>query len=235
MKSSLSWATVALRGHKTDMNNQKRGIIVVIVVILLLLLLFLNFREVGGGGGLEGMGADINGTRNPLEIEEESDPGEILAEFLSTNLFTITLSESDTTGGFGGDFDGRLALAGGKSGDVQISLIWNTIDDLDLHCIDPNGEEIYFSDRRSSSGGELDVDMNAGERTSTEPVENIYWPRNRAPAGTYKVYVKFYGRRSAARIISFKVAINHKGTVKKHQGQVQSVGEKKFIGQFRVN
>jgi len=216
------------------MNNQKRGIIV-IVVILLLLLLFLNLRDVGGGGALEGMGADNNGTEHTLDDEEESDPIEIMAEFLSTNLFTITLSESDTTGGFGGDFDGRLARAGGQSGDVQISLIWDTTDDLDLHCIDPNGEEIYFSNKRSSSGGELDVDMNAGGTYSTEPVENIYWPRGRAPAGTYKVYVNFYGRKSRARTISFKVAINYKGTVEKHQGQARIVGNKMLIGQFRVD
>ena len=216
------------------MNNQKWGIIAVIV-ILLLLLLFLNPRDVGGGGTLEGMGADNNGTEHTLDDEEESDQSEIMAEFMSTNLFTITLSESDTTGGFGGDFDGRLALAGGKSGDVQISLIWDTIDDLDLHCIDPNGEEIYFSNERSSSGGELDVDMNAGGRTSTEPVENIYWPRGRAPAGSYKVSVNFYARTSGARTISFKVAINYKGTVEKHQGQARIEGRKILIGQFRVD
>ena len=216
------------------MNNQKWGIIV-IVVILLLLLLFLNLRDVGGGGEFVGSGADNNGTEHTLDDEEESDPGELMAESLSTNLFTITLSESDTTGGFGGDFDGRLARAGGKSGDVQISLIWDTSDDLDLHCIDPNGEEIYFSDKRSSSGGELDVDMNAGETYSTEPVENIYWPRGRAPAGSYKVYVTFYNRNSSTRVISYKVAINYKGTVEKHQGQARIVGNKMLIGQFRVD
>ena len=197
--------------------------------------MFLNFRDVGGGGTLEGMGSDNNGIEHTLDDEEESDSGELMAESLSTNLFTITLSESDTTGGFGGEFDGRLALAGGKSGDVQISLIWDTIDDLDLHCIDPNGEEIYFSNERSSSGGELDVDMNAGVRMSTEPVENIYWPRGRAPAGSYKVYVDFYARKSGARTISFKVAINYKGTVEKHQGQARIEGRKILIGQFRVD
>jgi len=216
------------------MNNQKRGIII-IVVILLLLLLLLNLRDVGGGGALEGMGAENNGTEYTLPLEGKSDPSEIMAGFLSTNIFTITLSESDTTSGFGGDFDDRLALAGGQSGDVQISLIWDTTDDLDLHCIDPSGQEIYYANRRSSSGGELDVDMNAGGRTSTEPVENIYWPRGRAPAGTYKVSVNLFERKSGVGAISFKVAINNKGTVEKHQGQARIVGEKMLISQFRVD
>jgi ribosomal protein S27E len=59
------------------------------------------------------------------------------------------------------EFAQRLEKAGAKSGDVQITLIWFNVNDLDLHCIEPGGGEIYFGRRRSRSGGELDVDMNA--------------------------------------------------------------------------
>lgn len=78
------------------------------------------------------------------------------------------------------EFAQRLEKAGAKSGDVQITLIWFNRNDLDLHCVDPMKEHIFFGHRRSRSGGELDVDMNVtGE--STRPVENIYWPKGRAP------------------------------------------------------
>jgi len=110
------------------MNNQKRGIIV-IVVILLLLLLFLNLRDVGGGGEFVGMGAENNGTEHTLDDEEESDPSEIMAEFLSTNLFTITLSESDTTGGFEGDFDDWLVRAGGNAITKGRFTVWTIPED----------------------------------------------------------------------------------------------------------
>ncbi len=55
----------------------------------------------------------------------------------------------------------RLKREEAKTGDVQISLMWDSLNDLDLHCVGPDGERIYHNHRRSQSGGELDVDMNA--------------------------------------------------------------------------
>lgn len=108
----------------------------------------------------------------------------------------------------------RLDDAGARSGDVQISLAWNNTNDLDLSCIDPNGELIDGYNQTSRSGGALDVDMNptdpslilpesnaklalrngnlnASRRTDSKshPVENIVWQSDRAPQGHYKVFV----------------------------------------------
>ena len=55
----------------------------------------------------------------------------------------------------------RLKREEAKTGDVQLSLMWDSLNDLDLHCVGPDGERIYHNHRRSKSGGELDVDMNA--------------------------------------------------------------------------
>ncbi|MEQ2006200.1 MAG: VWA domain-containing protein [Limisphaerales bacterium] len=55
----------------------------------------------------------------------------------------------------------RLKREEAKTGDVQISLMWDNLSDLDLHCIGPDGERIFHNHRRSTSGGELDVDMNS--------------------------------------------------------------------------
>jgi hypothetical protein len=60
------------------------------------------------------------------------------------------------------DFATRLERVGAKSGDVQLSLIWDDANDLDLHCVGPDGHELYSATRDSPSptGGRLDVDAN---------------------------------------------------------------------------
>jgi hypothetical protein len=79
------------------------------------------------------------------------------------------------------------------TGDVQVTLNWHDINDLDLHVIDPTGEEIYYGNRMSSSGGMLDVDANAGcGGTTTSPRENIFWPTGSAPTGKYTVSVELF-------------------------------------------
>ena len=72
------------------------------------------------------------------------------------------------------------------TGDVQVTLAWDTLADLDLAVLDPLGEVISFDAPLSSSGGELDHDANYPcETGSTPAVENIFWPAGLAPPGTY--------------------------------------------------
>ncbi len=79
-------------------------------------------------------------------------------------------------------------LVGG--GAFQATLTWNSYADLDLHTVDPSGEEIYYGHDTSASGGVLDHDANAGcNEQLSNPIENIYWPSGGAPAGTYEVSV----------------------------------------------
>jgi hypothetical protein len=57
--------------------------------------------------------------------------------------------------------DGRLAAAGANTGgELEVSLAWNTLSDLDLHLRLPSGEVIDGYHAASSTGGELDVDAN---------------------------------------------------------------------------
>ena len=89
----------------------------------------------------------------------------------------------------------RLDQAGAQTGDIQLSLFWNDYNDLDLHCIDPQGEEIFYSHKQSAkTGGVLDVDCNYHEPFTNAPVENIYWPRGGAPPGLYRVYLVYYAQ-----------------------------------------
>jgi hypothetical protein len=96
------------------------------------------------------------------------------------------------------DLQRRLDRQGAKRGDITISLSWDTHDDLDLHVILPNGEEIYYSQTRSEKGkATLDVDMNASSPYSNAAVENVFVgdldKQEEAPPGKYKVVVQNFG------------------------------------------
>jgi hypothetical protein len=57
--------------------------------------------------------------------------------------------------------DSRLAQAAATTGgDLEISLAWNTLSDLDLQVCDPSGEQIAADHPRSANGGVQDVDAN---------------------------------------------------------------------------
>lgn len=78
------------------------------------------------------------------------------------------------------------------TGEVQITLTWDNGADMDLSVVEPNGESISYSSRSSSTGGQLDVDSNYPCGENQFSVENIFWPPNGAPAGTYRVGVNQY-------------------------------------------
>ena len=78
------------------------------------------------------------------------------------------------------------------TGDVQISVTWNSAADVDLHLVEPNGTEIYYGNQRSPAGGELDLDSNAACGSDGPRAENIRYPSGRAPAGQYIVRLDYY-------------------------------------------
>lgn len=132
------------------------------------------------------------------------------------------------------DFIERRIRENGCEGDITATLIWNSKHDLDLHCIDPNGQEIYYPrrKRRSRSGGELDVDMNAGGRHSLEPVENICWKKI-PPNGHYKFGVRYFSRGGGgAGSVPYQLLISYGGKNKVINGVLNRVKEKQWVFEF---
>lgn len=118
----------------------------------------------------------------------------------------------------------RVRAAGGRYDevDVRVSLLWNTHDDLDLHVIAPSGEEIWYNNKLSRCGGELDVDRNVRGETA-KPVENIRWRRGEAPAGDYQVIVQNYRfHESRPAPVTYKVEVNVNGRISHYQGTISS-------------
>lgn len=107
-------------------------------------------------------------------------------------------------------------------GDVELTLNWENTNDLDLICVDPNGEEISFRNKKSSSGGILDVDMNVEEPRTSRPVEHIYWPHNSAPKGTYHVYLYYYENYDEEKSTSYVVKVKYSESSKKYEGTIHS-------------
>lgn len=134
------------------------------------------------------------------------------------------------TGSLADSMKEKVKNAGGSvEGELRISLEWFNYDDLDLHVVEPSGEEIYYSNKRSNTSGCLDVDMNAGSGQTRTPVENIIYPFNnpRMAEGLYFVYVDQYQKRENTDV-GFSVEIEC-------QGELFSFGcDKPVVGRVLV-
>ena len=130
------------------------------------------------------------------------------------------------------DLGDRLLAAGAKTGDVQISLAWNNGNDLDLHVETPGNEKIWYNQRHSSCGGELDIDMNAGGPASQRPVENVYWPTGESPTGKFRVLVHHYANHGGRDPTRFQVTIKVKGKSESFSGSLRSGDAPKMVHEF---
>jgi hypothetical protein len=101
-------------------------------------------------------------------------------------------SAAPTTGNFGTQLAQTINMIRVGAGDVQVSVAWDAPTDVDLHVTDPANEEIYFANTTSASGGTLDLDSNAACSIDNINNENITWPVNGAPSGTYTVELVYY-------------------------------------------
>jgi len=96
------------------------------------------------------------------------------------------------------------------TGDVAVSVSWNVENDIDLHVVDPNGFEVYYTDDTSPEGGMLDLDSNAACVIDGIKNEHIVWPTGMAPAGTYTVRVDNYDNCTSTAA-NYVVTVQTKG------------------------
>jgi len=66
-------------------------------------------------------------------------------------------------------------------GDIQVNLSWDLNSGIDLHVVEPSGEEIYPANSGpSSAGGQLDFGPGSDCSIDGPVSENIFWPTGRA-------------------------------------------------------
>ena len=110
----------------------------------------------------------------------------------------------------------RVKTAGGNvEGILRFSIQWNDGDDnqndFDAHCIEPDGNEIYFSNmKNTSTTGVLDVDIiDPGDKIA---VENITWiDKNKMQEGRYKFFVRNYSHNGGTS--GFTAEIEYDGQI----------------------
>ena len=76
--------------------------------------------------------------------------------------------------------------------DLRIMLSWDTDEtDVDLHVLEPDGEEAYYRNRRTTTGGFVSEDVTTGYG----PEEYL---RKEAPKGVYKILANYFASHRQA-------------------------------------
>lgn len=197
-------------------------------------------RPAAGGDANPRPARQARGLETPAELSRRAVPAAaapvptVTPPRAGSNCNNNNSNNSVTAGGRDRALDSqvlslRLAKAGAQSSDdLQVSLIWNDIADLDLACITPSGERIYYGSKQSQCGGWLDVDMNVNlSNASTEPVENIFWAS--APSGKYKFMVTNFNCHTkqdstfynASRSVPFRCFLKRGDKVEVYDGSVK--------------
>ncbi len=96
----------------------------------------------------------------------------------------------------------------GKS-DLRVVIAWNTDGtDVDLHVVEPTGEECYYKNTKTKIGGEITADVTQGYGPE------MYVIRKARP-GSYAVRVKYFSsdrNRASARTKVYATVIEKEGT-----------------------
>ena len=136
--------------------------------------------------------------------------------------------ESDPTNSIVDDMEDTLEQMGAGHGKVNISLGWKTSDDLDLHVVTPNGQEIYYNNR-SADGGVLDVDMQVSDIVAS-PAEHIDFAT--PPSGKYSVSVVNYTDRTEGADSPFVVVVEIEGKKKVYELAAGGDGSRTSVCRF---
>jgi uncharacterized protein YfaP (DUF2135 family) len=95
--------------------------------------------------------------------------------------------------------------------DIKIVLTWDTNGtDVDLHVIDPSGEECSYNNKETKTGGHLDQDVTEGYGPETFTLSN-------AIQGTYEIRAHYYSDNQQPQTIVRVEVILFEGTEKEER------------------
>ena len=117
----------------------------------------------------------------------------LFPQSLNADSFVIIIALQDAQGNISSVFQIPVQRVAVGTGKLQVSLSWDLLNDIDLHLVQPDSQEIYYGNPQSTQGGFLDLDSNPGCAIDSVNNENITYPDTATVvAGTYTVRVDFY-------------------------------------------
>ncbi len=161
--------------------------------------------------------------REKLEqvLTEQRDPAAV--DSLQRELATHPPVKIEPTAEERREFASRMSESGAASGEITVTLLWNSRGDLDLVVRCPSGQQLDFR-APAECDGTLDVDANtARDKLSDRPMENAFWSAGKAGAGTYQILVRYMPRKDEEQLLEtpFQVRLSRgrqeavfKGTVR---------------------
>jgi len=167
-----------------------------------------------------------------VSLPEPTGFAEVLITFpqtLPTNDFDLYFSAADAQGNVGTLADRKFEALAVGTGDVQVTVSWDTNSDVDLHVVDPNGWEIYWGSTQSPSGGRLDLDSNVACAIDGVRNENITWDVGTAPSGMYTVRVDYWSA-CGVNATNYTVLVNNGGEIEIFRGTFSGSGDGGGIG-----
>jgi hypothetical protein len=134
----------------------------------------------------------------------------VFSQEIPKDVFEVQLGGASASA-FGVFQKSSVSVINVGTGDVQMNITWDSKADVDLHVIDPSGAEIYWAGRTSPTGGQLDLDSNAGCASDGPRAENIFWASGLiAPRGEFTVRVDYWSACTVA-LTNYVVTVNVRG------------------------
>jgi hypothetical protein len=116
------------------------------------------------------------------------------------------------------------------SSDIWSELTWEGYGDIDLHLVQPDGEECWYSNRITRTGATLDYD-----NTVKDGPEHITLPN--ATPGPYRVTVVYFAASSAPpRKVPWMVILSLRNDAvrRTYSGVLENVGEAQTVAEFNL-
>ncbi len=174
----------------------------------------------------------VNGSERPLQMKPPEEDGgrPFSVSLLIPPGANTVVVEAENREGRGRD--SVTFFANVPPLNLSVVLSWDTDGtDVDLHVIDPSGEECDYTNKETEAGGRLDVDDTDGFGPEIFTLAN-------ALAGTYRIFVHYFSDNGYPQTLATVDVILYEGTSAekryRYQAMLTRTGSRYEVGEFQV-